>query len=537
MKSLTKTRKTGLAIGAGVIVVCMIVLIVVRSMAAQVETRIASKETPVEFGDLTVGVTESGSVEIGSVTQTFDLDLTTTTASTTASESDSSAGTSSAAGSTGDTLAEAASSTGSAADDSSDSTPSTGTAALIVEEVYVAAGQVVNAGDALMKLTDDSITDTREILTAAVTRAELSVKQATIDRDTAVLQAEYEHTANKSLGTTAEATYNATLNTLAQAVTSAQAALTEANTRIAEIPGEITTLQAELDALDQATAEGSTQAAELTREIESLESEQTNQTDQYDSLVSQLSSAKQNKITQTITAKEQYDQDLLNAQNADTLYEIAMNGIDDEIESTTETWEAAQENLAAFEAYVSTGLIASTCSGALTEVGYAAGDTLSANAALATFQDATAVTLSVSVAQDDISVVAVGDSVKIEFTAYEGVDYGGTVTAISSSTTDSRSSTVSYPVTVTLSGDVAAIYAGMTGNVTFITKEVTDVLYVSNKAISMDGTKSYVKLKNADGTTSQVEVTTGFSDGYQVEILSGLVEGDIVLIESQVSKT
>jgi len=179
-------------------------------------------------------------------------------------------------------------------------------------------------------------------------------------------------------------------------------------------------------------------------------------------------------------------------------------------------------------------IIMSEYTGTITAVGATAGSTLSTSTTLATFQNAEAVTMTVSVAQDDISTIKVGLPAVLELSAYEGETYKGSVTKIATSTTNTRSSTVSYPVTVTLSGDVSKIYAGMTGNLTFITKEVTNILYVSNKSITLDGTRSYVKKKNSDGTTTRVEVTTGFSDGYQVEIVSGLNKGDIVLIESQV---
>ena len=110
----------------------------------------------------------------------------------------------------------------------------------------------------------------------------------------------------------------------------------------------------------------------------------------------------------------------------------------------------------------------------------------------------------------------------------------GTVTSISSSSTGDT--TVSYPVVVTLSGDVSKVYDGMSSEVTFVSKEVKDVTYVSNKAITTEGTKSYVTLKKADGTTKKTKVVTGFSDGHNVEIKSGLKKGDTVLIESQVSQ-
>ena len=75
----------------------------------------------------------------------------------------------------------------------------------------------------------------------------------------------------------------------------------------------------------------------------------------------------------------------------------------------------------------------------------------------------------------------------------------------------------------------------MSAQVTFITKETETVVYVSNRAVSRENGKSYVKKKEADGSITIQEVMTGFSDGINVEIKEGLSEGDTVLIESKVS--
>ena len=118
--------------------------------------------------------------------------------------------------------------------------------------------------------------------------------------------------------------------------------------------------------------------------------------------------------------------------------------------------------------------------------------------------------------------------------AYEDQAFSGEVESIATSVS-SGSSTVSYNVTVKINGEVDGIYTDMTGNVTFIEKQVADVVYVSNKAIINEGTVSYVKVKDSDGTIEKKEVTTGFSDGVNVEITEGLSEGETVLIESQVT--
>ena len=124
---------------------------------------------------------------------------------------------------------------------------------------------------------------------------------------------------------------------------------------------------------------------------------------------------------------------------------------------------------------------------------------------------------------------------EIELSAYEDQTFAGEVESIDTSSS-SGSSTVSYNVTAAFTGDITGIYTDMTGNVTFISRQVTDVLYVSNKAVQSDGTTSYVKVKDADGTIRTVDVETGFSDGVNVEITSGLTEGETVLIESQVTE-
>ena len=511
------------------------------------------KETTVQYGNLTVGVEESGSIAIGTVSQTFSLSLsgtakTSTTASSGSTASSVASSSGSMSGTTGGTSGGVSGATGSsstsgstgatstsgstAAASTSSTASSTGSATLEIESVHVVVGQVVKKGDILLKLTDASVADTRAALTSAVTSADLSLKEAIIARDKAVLQASSTYSANKALSETAKAEYDATISALTASVTSAQNTYDKARKRIAAIPGEISDLDDQKTAAEKA---GNTSLANnLQSQIDSLKEELSTTKANLSNLSAQLEKAKRNKVTQSISAQEKYDESLLTAKNATTLYNIAMDGINDEVTSATEKLETAKENLAEFNAYVGDGKIMSEYTGTITAVGATAGSTLSTSTTLATFQNAEAVTMTVSVAQDDISTIKVGLSAVLELSAYEGETYKGSVTKIATSTTNTRSSTVSYPVTVTLSGDVSKIYAGMTGNLTFITKEVTNILYVSNKAITLDGTRSYVKKKNSDGTTTRVEVTTGFSDGYQVEIVSGLNKGDIVLIESQV---
>ena len=87
-----------LSIAAAVCFVAVLTgVILVQSSGEKTET--TYRETTVKRGSLSVGVTESGSVDIGTVEQTFDLDM---SALQRTSTGDSSSGSSTGSGSGGD---------------------------------------------------------------------------------------------------------------------------------------------------------------------------------------------------------------------------------------------------------------------------------------------------------------------------------------------------------------------------------------------------------------------------------------------------
>lgn len=577
---------------ARVKIVCAVVVIasvisggvygVVHSTKKDDTAETVSKETTVAKGNLTVGVTESGSIEIGTVTQNFELEP--VTASVSSSSSQSSSG-SSSGGSSGSSSGSGSSGSGSSSQKSSgtsgaQSTPSgssggtTGTSsgstktmsattstggvittaasnstssstssssALVVESVSVSTGQVVKKGDEILKVTSESLAAYKKELQATVDTANLALKQAKLDRDQQKVEAEYTYKSNKKLGTTAKAEYDATIAKLAKAVSDAQEAIDDADEQLSSLKSQITSTKKTLTSTKKkvSSATNEQEKSQLEQQVSSLESQVESLQSQYDTiksnystLTSNLSSAKRSQSTEAITAKQEYEASMLTYNNADSIYQIAIDGIDDDVTSAETTLKEAKEVLSYFNDYVGDGVIKASVSGTVMTLGYSAGDSLSTDTAIATYSNAESVTMTVSVSQEDISVVNIGDTVAVEFTAYEGETYEATVSTIE--TAKNNSSTVSYNVTVTLSGDVAKIYTGMTGNVTFITKEVKDVLYVSNKAITTSGTESYV-VKQENGVKTKTQVTTGFSDGNNVEIVSGLKEGDTVIIESQVN--
>jgi HlyD family secretion protein len=130
--------------------------------------------------------------------------------------------------------------------------------------------------------------------------------------------------------------------------------------------------------------------------------------------------------------------------------------------------------------------------------------------------------------------IYLGSEATINLTAYPDTVFRAAVSEISDAETDS-SGNVTYDVTVTITGDVSGLFQGMTGDITFISEETADVLYVSRRALITEGDNTYVKVRDEKGKVKKIQVTTGFTDGTYTEITGGLSEGDTVLIESKVN--
>lgn len=484
-----KKKKIALFAGIGAAAVIMIGAVVWSQQTSAEETDVVYKETTAERGTLTVGVTESGSVEIGTIEQEFELEESSTSSSGSSSASASGMG------------------AGMAGQSSSSGTSSS--ADLEVEEVYVSVGQQVSEGDALLKLTAESVAEYREVLSDAVESASASVTEAQLSAQQQKLEAEYSKSISVAKGSVAEENYNATMKELSDAVE-------EAQQKVDDSAGMIGYYQAQISAGIDAS--------------DALAKEQEN----YEMLCTKLKAAQNNYTTKSIEAEKTYQSAMLSSSNANSQYQVDITGADSAVKTAQETLEEAKEALANFDAVIGDGVVYAEYSGTVMEVGYAAGDTFSTDTTVVTFADADSVTMTVSVSQEDIADIAVGDAVSIALTAYEDVDFEGVVSSMDTSVS-SGSSTVSYDVTVVFTGEIDGVYQDMTGNVTFIEKQMKDVIYVSNKAIQNEGTTSYVKVKDADGTIHRVTVETGFSDGVNVEIKSGISEGDTVLIEGKVT--
>ena len=165
-----------------------------------------------------------------------------------------------------------------------------------------------------------------------------------------------------------------------------------------------------------------------------------------------------------------------------------------------------------------------------------AGSSIYKNSAIITYNNYEDVSITVTLEEEDREKIETGSLSNVTIAALDKI-FTGEVTEIGDAQYDNDLGTNTYEVTVTLSGNLEKVFDGMSAEITLITKEEKEVLYITNRSIIRQGAKSYVKIKNDSGRIEKVEVETGFSDGINVEIVKGLSEGDIVLVESKVSES
>lgn len=520
-KTLTKKQKLKIIIPSVAVLAAAAVLVAYFAMASSNtagEEVAAYRESAVTRGNLTVGITETGTVGVG--TQNASAEF--------------------------------------AAD---------------IVEVYVKAGQEVAEGDAIALLDTSSIETEITSLQTAYDSAVLSYSNAVLNRQAASVEASYEYQTNQAKSSTALSEYNNTVQRLQNAYDTAYYNYNTAVNNIATLESEISVLQSYIDQgynteaeLAAAQAAAASQAAAATEETQTEESTVLAETVAESSSASSSStssktfaeqiSSKQTELsslnaslaslslaiseadlaytTGKLAAEEKYAAAMNEYNNSGTIYNVATSEVDLQVQQAKITMDEAEEALAEAQALIADPVVYAPCAGLVQSISYSAGDSVMANQALAVITDASNVYVTVSISQDDIADITIGKAVNLSFTAYEET-FTGEVDSIATTAAREGASTVSYTVTIAVNGDTTSLYSGMTGDVTFITKQIEDVLYVSNNAITTENGVSYVKVLAEDGSFVKTEVVTGFSDGRNVEISSGLTEADVVIIEMEAS--
>lgn len=573
-KALFKKITSNKKLLAAVLIVCVlcVFLIVGFSVWGNKNEEVAYKETPVMFGDLTVGVKESGTVDIGTVEQTFDLDMSALTRVTTNNSNSSTPGggtgfgggaSMGGMGGMGD-IGGGAASTGS--NDmfsqmfnvmgNNSSSSSSASSSLTVEKVNVSVGQEIEVGDILLTLESEGVEELKAELESNVEKASADLEALEADKILSETTAKYTRDTSLEYGSFAEIEKNNTINSLKKDVEEAKENLDVANNTLSRYKEQLETAKADLQKAEKeeesliwsrdntnklentylyCVAFNDAQTAisnadSLRSKVEQLESKVESAESTVSRCQSNYAKAKRNYASGLLSAEETYQLKMLAYDSAEETYDITLSYLEDDLVSQQETYDETLAKWTEFTSYIDGVNILSEYKGIVTEISLEEGDSLKTGSVVVTLYDAEDITVTVSVDEEDMTDIELGGSVNVSLTAYPDVIFEAEVTEISDATTDSSGNTT-RDVTITFKGDVTKLFQGMTADITFITKQSREVLYVSNRAIINEGGRTYVKVKEEDGTIKKVRVATGFSDGVNVEITDGLTEGQTVLIE------
>lgn len=522
MKKRRKMRIVILCAALAILILSAVYTMTARRRPEQEEV-IYVEETAV-LGDLTRGVTENGTVEMITRQQTYDVVL--------RDEEE---------------------------DDEEEEDEET--RYLKVEEVYVKQGQRVKEGDAVLKLTERSVHSVRRFLESEMADAQIALEE--LQNTYEIQQVEAENTYRKSM-------VDAEWSEIQYAVDTAQI-----QAEIAELTDKAAVLAQEIAQIEKDLENGWDDYADLKEEYEkyarryeewdkdnlytyvplrtqylaakeAYEKETDNRQEQRRQIEDkqeellenegELARLQEKVPYREMEARQAYETAGLDGSAASDIYACSLQSLERQIESAEQELDELKEKVEDFNAFAGEdGIVRAESDGLVTQVYYEEGDTLEEESVLITYVKEDDYVISIDVLEEDIPYVEMGDEVTIVFTAYPDETYTGRVEEIVSTETSQDTATVSYPVTVRIEGDTEALYGGMTGDVTFITDQVSQAVYVSRKAVIKEDGKSYVLVRDGNGEMKRREVETGFTDGVNIQIISGLSQGDIVYKERPVT--
>ena len=493
------------------------------------------KEETVQRGDVVLGVMESGNIALGESKISYDVELKDDSDSTDDSES------------------------GDSDDSNEDEEDEEEIRYLEIEDVFVVIGQRISEGDPLFSITEESRKSVVRRLKSDVTEKEIALATAESEYKTGLLEA--------------KSTYDSSMLTSNTAQTALDAELAQLNEEVNSLLAKVSVLELEVnECLENLTDEDFLDSLEQAREDYERAKEKYEETDphvtaaytanyqsyttakeQYESLLSQ-----KEEWEETVTQNEETilsnNEEILekqgileakktDAQNTYTLnkssgelageiYTYTQESLQASVDSAREEYEQAAQTLSDLEAFVGEdGIVYADGDGLVTNLYYEEGDQLVQTGTLLSYAKADNYSVTVDVSEEDIADIAIGDSVRVEFSAYPDEIWNGTVTSVTTTKTSDYAATVSYPVKIQVEGDTERLFGGMTAEITFVSEAASDVLYISRKAIVEQEGSTFVYV--GSGEEKQLkEVVTGLENSTQVEIREGLSEGDTVYIPS-----
>ena len=174
--------------------------------------------------------------------------------------------------------------------------------------------------------------------------------------------------------------------------------------------------------------------------------------------------------------------------------------------------------------------LAAPWEGTVTSLDVEVGEMVNPVQPILVLSDLTALEVDVNLDETDVTHVALAQEAHVSVDAFPGVAMVGEVTYIAPKA-DIFSGVVLYPVTVRLMISDLPLRAGMTADVEITTATQEGALIVPLRAVHTEDGHAYVDRLGDDGM-ERVEVTLGLTTDTEAEITGGLAAGDVVAVVS-----
>ncbi len=182
-------------------------------------------------------------------------------------------------------------------------------------------------------------------------------------------------------------------------------------------------------------------------------------------LEAEIVSARTEYEKQLIACKSDYEITQAQSDNAQAVYEVTLESLEETLTSLKNEKADAEENLALFEEVIGDGYFYTPSAGTIVMNAVREDSYLSGESLIIAYSNPEIVSVTASVEQSDIAGIGIGDSVYVAISGYG--NYQGKVTMVNPVTQAQSRSSVTYQVTVALEGDVSALDSNLTAYVYF----------------------------------------------------------------------
>jgi len=133
--------------------------------------------------------------------------------------------------------------------------------------------------------------------------------------------------------------------------------------------------------------------------------------------------------------------------------------------------------------------------------------------------------------EDDVLRITEEQSTNIVLQAYPKDQFPAKVVFVSPRATLDTNGIASYKVAADIENQKnLKLIDGMEGSLSFVAKEVKNVLAIPNKSIIRENNQTYVLVKKENAELVKTAIQTAFTDGKNVEVTSGLELGQEVVV-------